>query len=359
MAANKKNRRMSLKKKILATLLLSTLTVSAASLASSMVVLDLIFDRNDLGEDPMDLNYGDVDPIRYARSGVRFASGDNMLTGYVYGVGNKAGLVVIAQGINARPDGHLAETLYFVEHGWMVMTFDGTGTRESEGDGVVGLPQAKLDVDAALDFVAQNAAFAGLPVVLYGHSLGAYASAASLPGHPEVRAAVCISGFNSPVETMRAMAKQYIGVLADVEYPFLKLQSLLTFGPEADVTAVSSINACQTPLLIIQGASDDVVPEAISIYGHRDEIANPNASCLSVDEPYRGEHSTIWLSQRAAEYSAALDEKLDELEDQYDGHIPDDVLAAFHAQIDKGRLSELDAALMERILSFFEEAARA
>ena len=68
---------------------------------------------------------------------------------------------------------------------------------------------------------------------LYGHSLGGYAVAAALD-EADVKAAVCLSGFNSPVQTMHGKAKEYVGVLADIEYPFLCLQNRFVFGDDAD-----------------------------------------------------------------------------------------------------------------------------
>jgi hypothetical protein len=55
---------------------------------------------------------------------VRFRSGKNPLTGYMFGEQNDKGLVVISHGLGFGAEDYLAEALYFVDKGWRVFAFD-------------------------------------------------------------------------------------------------------------------------------------------------------------------------------------------------------------------------------------------
>ena len=64
----------------------------------------------------------------FERETVTFPSGDETLTGYIYGMDNAAkGLVVISHGLGEDSEGYIGETKYFVDNGFMVFAYDNTG----------------------------------------------------------------------------------------------------------------------------------------------------------------------------------------------------------------------------------------
>jgi len=85
------------------------------------------FPRYDKKEYSGYLKYSDVKDS-YNRTAVSFQSGDNTLKGYVYGEGSDKGLVIIAPGRGTSQEEYLPETLFFVDKGWRVLTFDITGS---------------------------------------------------------------------------------------------------------------------------------------------------------------------------------------------------------------------------------------
>ncbi len=320
-------------KRVSLILLATVLSYVIFSVAGSVIVFRLIFART-ATVNAFELTYDDIDSAAYPREEIRFPSGGNSLFGCVYRPkGESAGLVMVLNGMNSCIDRHLPEILCFVDSGFSVMTFENTGVDRSEGENTVGLSQARLDTAAAIAYVSADKALSKLPLVLYGHSLGGYAAAAALADSPEVRAAVCLAGFDSPNENMHYSAKKYVGILADLQYPFMCLQNFFLFGDKADLSAVSAINQSQKPVMIIGGNSDETVPPEISILSKADKITNPNAVTLEITEEYRGEHSTLWLSRDAAKYLCESER-------------PDD----------KQRANELDAAFMEKVTGFFREA---
>ena len=334
------------------------------SMAAMSSVFSQLFGRNELPPINVEWTYDDIDQQHYPRRVVTFPSGDAELTGYVYGERQSdgrqpKGIVVIAHGIASGADSLLPLELYFADEGWTVFAFDGTGTRSSGGDAVRGLPQTKLDVGAALDYIATDPALSGLPVVLFGHSMGGYAVTAVLTDHPDVDAVVCVSAFNSPNETMRHFL-EFISPIAVVEYPFACLHNKQVFGEDANVTAIEGINATDAPVMIVAGTEDEVVAQdVIGIPAHADELANPHAIIVWADEAPCNMHNTIWLAPEAATFTTQVWAERDAVQEKYDGEVPQDVADAFLASVDRDAMNQLNEDFMEQVEEFYEKAIEA
>lgn len=286
---------------------------------------------------------------------LRIPSGGHSLQGYLFGEDSREGIIIVAHGFHADANCHLAEITDLAEQGWCVLAFDGTGAGQSDGATCVGLEQMRLDLRSVIDYVRGDETLGELPIVLYGHSMGGYACA-SLSDDPDVSAVISIAGFNDPTETMVSFSEKYVGMLAYAAQPVIALRSRVRFG--TSVTAVDAINCTDTPVLIVCGSGDDTITETLSIYAHRDEIRNPNAEYLYVDDPYRGEHSTAWLSEEAARSTLALSEELDTLLDRYGEDIPPEEQQALSAQLQQCDAFETDPEFLSKVLQFCEAAVK-
>ena len=338
-------------RRLVSVLLIVLFSFCALSVAGSVVAFRVLFQRTDNLDSVVTLRYSRIDSKRYPRQEISFLSGENRLRGYLYGKGSK-GVIVIAPGVSSDSEAHLPEIMRFLDSGYTALTYDMTGVCRSEGESRVGLQQAKRDLLAAIDFVRQKQ----LPVYLYGHSLGAYAVAAALD-ETEVTAAICLSGFDSPVGMMHDSAKDYVGILADVEYPFLYLQNVLTFGDDADDKAIESINAVDTPVLLCHGSEDKTIPYARSLNAQSDRLKNPNAVCHTIDADFRSGHNYAWLSADAARYMAQKQEELDDLQKACGGDLPQPVLDDFYRDFDAEKAAQTDGSFMDGVLRFYQEAS--
>lgn len=321
------------------------------SLIAAAVVMPILFGRKPLEQLNLEMPYTMLDSSQYPRESVSFSSGNNQLRGYLYGPDDSKGIVVIISGFGGGADTHLAEMEFFVDHGWSVFCFDGTGSRASEGIGVLGLSQIKYDLLAALDYLREAAP--NKPFFLYGHSQGGYAAATVLNEAPDVCAAACVAAFDSPISTMYYHAKQYVGFLATLGYPMLYLYNELLFGRDGDESALETINAVNTPVLIIGGNEDDTVPDEISLYARRGELKNPNVETLLVRQPLRSHHSTVWRSEKSAQYFLEVRAQVEALRKKYGSTVPDDVLSDFRQTLDLDKLNIADSSLLETMQAFF------
>ncbi len=312
-----------------------------------LIIWFLIFGRR---ESPrLELTYRDLGAARFPRREVRFSSCRRSLAGYLYRAASPRGVVAVVHGFRGCAESHLAEAARFIRAGWDVFTFDATGTRDSEGRSLRGLQQMRLDLAAAVEFLRSDGETAGLPVLLYGHSMGAWAAAAVL-GRTGAAGAVCVAGFDAPLDTMRFFMRRFGGAPALLGFPLVRLQGRLSFGREANVSALEAVNATDKPVLIVHGSADEVVPDEISLFARAGELTNPNARALLVADEYRGTHSTAWLTREAARAMLARRAELSRLRSRKKRR-------EFLLRLDRRALSVVDEGFMREVLGFFSFAA--
>lgn len=299
------------------------------------------------------LRYQDV--VAYPRRVVQFPSGRYQLTAYLYGEAHPEpkGLVVISHGYGAGAEHYFRETMFFVDEGWRVFAFNNTGSHTSEGAGIIGLHQSVLDLDAALTYIAQQEW--GLPIMLYGHSWGGFAVAAVLERGHEVSAVVSLAGFDVPMDMLLEWAAHQVGMgfWARLMYPYLWLHQQLMFGDAVRLSAVAAINATDTPVMVIHGNGDTVIPyDEGSIMSQRERITNPNVVFVTRSGSHHNDHTNLLLDAETALLHEQLDLMYLALRADYQGQIPEGAWEAFYESV-RDQVSVLDAPFMAEIGAFF------
>lgn len=294
----------------------------------------------------------------FERETVTFPSGDETLTGYIYGMDNLSkGLVVISHGLGGDSEGYISETKYFVDNGFMVFAYDNTGSGASTGDSCIGLVQSVIDLDNALTYVEQNPVFDGLPICLYGHSWGGFATTAILNYDHDIIAVASLAGYNDSLEEMTYVGKSLLGSFAYIEKPFIWLTLRATFGDRMKLTAANGINrAKHTAVMIIQGDLDDFVGfDGPCIYANRDKITREDVEFVLLEGR---EHGNLMMdhSEKRLAYMEQLNEEYNYMLEEYQNEIPDDIMKAWNNTIDKELTSRLDEELFEKIVAFYMEA---
>ena len=301
-----------------------------------MVAHSIVFSRADYEKYDMVhyVTYEDCDKEKYPREELRIVSGENDLVAYLYGQESEKGLIIISPGHRDASDIKLYEILYFVEHGWSVLCFDYTGCYGSHGKNMVGYIQAVKDLDAVLTYVENEERFQNIPLFLFGHSLGGYATAAVLQEGHEVDAAIVASGFDMPIEQWVYSIERYTGILRGITSKYAGLFMHLRFGNEAYISAVDGINAVDIPVLVISGTEDEYYGGLSPIYEKRDKISNPNCNCILLDG---AGHYDYFLSDEALKYQKTVEDS---------------------DEVDKWLYMEHDRKFMQELSDFFEKCAK-
>jgi len=345
------------KKKMVLIILISIIVfILALVQAGTHLVISDLFQRVEYSKYHIGYDY-DHYKKDYPRKNVSFRSGENNLQGYIYGNENDKGLIVLAHGVGCGHEYRLNEITWFVDKGWRVFAYDGTGCCTSEGKGMKGLPQSALDMDSALTFIESDSELSKLPKFTMGHSWGGYAAAAVLNFDHDVTAAASISGYDRPMEMMSEFAEGMMGKATALIYPFMWVDSRFRFGKDIDISAVEGINKSNASVLIIHGKKDEVVGfDRSGIISKSSEIANPNVEYY----PIEGEYSThigVFYTEAANQYKKQLgDEKTKKAAEKYgSGEIPDDFLDEFYGSIDMEKANEPNIAMYEKINEFFTD----
>jgi len=276
----------------------------------------------------------------YNRIPHQFMSGKNKLYAHLYGAENNKALIVISHGIGDCSEGYMAETIWFVDHGYRVFSYDCTGSHTSEGKGTMGMAQSAFDLDAALSYIEGNDDLNKTPVLLYGHSWGAYGAAAVLIRPHHITAAVCVSGYNTPNGIIFESAWGMAGPLVCLEFPFMALENFFRFGKASLVSAVQGINSTSTPVLIIHGTGDKIIRfNGASIIAKQKYITNANAEYYIRDKKGQDGHNNLYLSERAVNYEQEMKDKS-------------------YREIDPLIMGELDEEFMNRVNQFYEKSLK-
>jgi predicted alpha/beta hydrolase len=328
-----KNKKAFRKVQVLIIALISFCIIAFVGVAIAHAVVFRRYDYNSYDSSRF-LTHADVDHEKYPYETLQILSGNIQLTGFLYGAENTNGLIIISPGHADTTDIKLYETLYFVDAGWTVLCYDYTGCYNSQGSAMNGYTQTVYDLDAVLQFVESEARFEGMPVMLFGHSLGAYASAAVLSEGHAVAAAVVASGFDTPKEQWTYSIERFTGPFHYLLEPITQAFIALKYGEDRDLSAVDGINSVTIPVLVISGRDDEFYGDESPIYEKRAEIVNPACEFMYMDKERHDGHYDYFLTDAAQDYREALEQKA-----------PKD-------DIDKFLYTEHDLSFMNRINDF-------
>lgn len=335
--------------------LVFALLFSIISMTISIIVYNNQFPRYDRHDETVSasLRYEDIKE-QYPRELIQFKSGSNLLQGYEYVQEKQQGLVIVAHGIGGGADSYLPQIRYFLDQGWNVFSYDATGSFDSEGKSTKGFPQALLDLDAALVYITSQEEFNQSPILIFGHSWGGYAAANILHFDHKISGVASISGANSPMEIIIEQGYDMMGGFIYTQYPYLWMYQRLLFGNAVSLNAVDAINRTDTPVLVVHGTEDDLVPfEGSAIISNMDEITNPNARAIIVSNIDQNGHNNLFRSKAGIKYIKGINDLYKLLYDQYEQDIPYEIKQDFYSKIDRVLAQDINLVLMDEINEFF------
>lgn len=273
------------------------------------------------------------------------------LNGFIYSgakVKKYKAIIVFSHGMGA---GHLAYTTeinYFAQKGYLVLAYDNTGTCTSEGKKLYGFAQGIIDLKYALDFVKTRDDLKELPLLLLGHSWGAYSvcNVSALVPDETIKGIVAFSPFNSMNKLIRDIAKTKTKLNLSVLSPFFDLINLIRFGKTGILRSCHTIDSNSIPTLVMHGGNDMQVTIKNSPVGRKIKIKNnPNARTVLYETKYHN----VYLSREAEQYLNDTFAKIESLGD----NSPE--AYEIYQNIDYSLITKEDLTIMDTVNDFFEE----
>ena len=179
---------------------------------------------------------------------------------------------------------------HFAAQGYQVFAFEYSGYQGSSGH-FYGFPQAVTDLKHALDFVDDGSR----PVILMGHSMGAYAVCAVRQyTDKRVDGIVAYAPFFSSDEAVIAEATGNIPKFGKLLCSLILPMQRILFGRNCNPTAVAGLSRANVPALVLQGSADvEVSPDGCALYAHRTELSDAPVTFRLVQEKESSGHMTI------------------------------------------------------------------
>lgn len=324
--------------------------------ATSAIVYEAIFSTRYETAEWLRFSVDDFEGLLAQRSDFEADRGVT-LAGYCYSKADTVprGVVVICHGMGGG--GHnqyLPFVDIFTSNGYAVFAFDVRGNDNSGGKDVEGLPQGVIDLDFALRHVAQIPAYEGLPVLLFGHSWGAYSAGNILNFHPEIEAAVLVAGFNESRDMLLYQSEARVGAIARASVFYVTAYERLKFGRNfTEISAVEGMRNTDARIMIVHSRDDETVPAKYGYDVFYEEFFENDRFEFVLYED-RG-HNYLFYSDAAEECRDALNAEYLEYVESHGGEHNAEVKTEFmNLYLDRARCFEPDPALMERILTMFE-----
>lgn len=218
---------------------------------------------------------------------VVFPSGRNRLAGYFWNETGTQGLVVLAHGMGRDVAYYLPEIHHFSAQGYRVFAFEYSGYQGSSGR-FLGFPQTVTELKHTLDFADDGSC----PVVLLGHSMGAYAvCAAQQCRRQPVQAIVAYAPFVSSKAAIAEVTGR-MGSCGKLFRAMAALAQWIIFGKARNLHAADGLAGI--PALILHGNADqEVTPGGCSLYAHRNELSGDSAVFRLIEDAQSNGHMTV------------------------------------------------------------------
>lgn len=278
-----------------------------------------------------------------------------LLNGYLYEKNDQIirGILVIAHGLGGGGQNSYMDVAdYFASNGYLVFAYDATGNDKSEGDNVRGIPQGLIDLDTTISYIEEQEQWSDYPIVLWGHSWGAYSCGSVLNLHPEVKAVVMVAGFNASSDIIEAQGREMAGDAIELMMPFLNLYERMKFGKYASYTCMDGFERADAGVLIMQSEDDEMIPYEDSYQVFYNQYKD-NDRFVFISYPDRG-HNYPYYSEEAKEYRAKFNADFKIFYENLGTEMTEEIRKEYFAEhVDFSKVFELDEDLMGQILDFY------
>lgn len=253
-------------------------------------------------------------------------------------------LLIFAHGMGGGHLSYTTELDFFAKHGFLVLAYDNTGTMASDGKSLVGMPQAVSDLKSALRFAKSDPRTKDLPILLAGHSWGAY-TVCRAANEADVKGVLSFSAPDDVPELLCSEASAQTGKNLHFLKPFLRAYERLRFGRAASKPTSALLADCTAPVLLLHGEKDTSVPLSSATASSPVLRGKPNIRT----KIYPDKQHNVYATREAEQYIAEAFRKLGVLSKTENGTAE---CAAYARTLNFCQMCEEDAAVMDTALQF-------
>lgn len=201
--------------------------------------------------------------VAYERVSFPAADGHALAGWFVPSPAGQDKTILVCHGWGDNKGEILERTLFLNrKEGFNLLYLDFRGHGESAPSLVTMGKLELLDLAGAVAYLNKNRPQSAARLGIFGQSMGAAVAAMALRAHPEIRAAVLESPFAGYRQVSGRWAWRHSRVPAFPTIDFMMLWLRLRSGhPDIDAySPVSRIAGCRTPILLIAGERDTLMP---------------------------------------------------------------------------------------------------
>ncbi len=198
-------------------------------------------------------------------------------------------LIIFSHGMGGGHRSYMTEINTFAQNGFAVLAYDNTGTFASDGDKLGGFSQGPSDLVSAIKFARSHKALGNMKILLAGHSWGGYSVCQALGNEDvKVEGAVTFGAPDSGYQVIGAAMGEKLAFLM----PVFKLAFRILEGERAMVhSSQALVNAEPTPVLLLHGKEDHLVPPAVSAAENAKDL--PHVKSVIFESRYHNVYQTI------------------------------------------------------------------
>lgn len=251
-------------------------------------------------------------------------------------------LVLFLHGLGGDHRTYMPEIACLCGAGYEVLAVDNPGCGESDGEGVRCLSEAIVTGDKCLEEIARTEK---RPIIIIGHSWGAFAAGVLAAMHPELKKALLLAPFDSAVDFAESFFPQHDGAAEGA----IALES--EFYPEYAAAKLSEMLAGATvPTMVAASLDDPMIPIMRGLVKIQKALDNPAVTYLRLQgrghTPTYTEEAVTLSAQFTADFAHKVASGiLETLEEKQ----------AYAAQFNFEALMAQDEKVWEKLLAFLEK----
>lgn len=265
----------------------------------------------------------------------------NEMAGYLYtktdsadSAGETKGLVVLSHGLGVGGYITYIDVVdVLASNGYEVLAYDAEGCDNSTGKGFGGFTEGVKDLDTVISFAEAQDEFKDMPVVLWGHSWGAWNVMTVAYYHPEVKGIAALSGYSDGMQPMKSF-----GAIGAIGAGYVGIYNRMIAGSAADLTAIDGLHATEAPVFIAHGTKDLFISPEAGYYPLYNEFKDDSRFTFILRDDRM--HLDIYSDDETSAYRETIEAA---------------VRNSDTSGIDKTQYYGADSEMMHQIIKFYDQ----